>query len=1193
MLPNGIVGIRREDITEWERRAPLTPDHVKELVSQGLKFIVQPSYKRCFPDAAYVEVGAEINEDLSSAGTIIGVKNVPAGLLIPKRSYLFFSHTIKAQLDNMPLLDSVLDKQVRLVDYECITEGGVRGGKRLVAFGTYAGKAGMVDFLHGLGQRLLMLGYSTPFLKIAQSFTYSSVDEAKAAVRAAGEDISRFGLPDIICPFTFVITGRGNVSKGAQEIFDLLPHQYVPAKDFASFVTNKKGDNKRLYGCIANSEDFMRPIDGSEYARDEYFAHPGKFMSTFASDFLPYANVVVNGIYWEKRFPRIILNRDLKELRRAGNDRLVGICEITCDLDGSVEALQSYSSIDEPFFVFNPESGTRTDGVRGDGILLIAVDQLPTEFAEDASRHFGNQLVPLLKDLAGDAANSNVSSLSEHTHKVLQHEWRGAVIAVDGALTPQWATISKERAINERAAEIARHQSKSKSNLKSDWFEQIITLSGHLFDSTFINRALDLVESEPVRCKILNWKLGKDTSAHTSVNLSITSQVHADLMGVIGELHSLAASSAFKKAEISVDIGAGDESEAGGSVLRGSPPPLVAEQNKFISDASTAMMSPNDAAELEVATSPKQVASHIHSRRTSSHPPVNANALSVRHANPTPSSTHGRFGTPSVIKSCVTTRVLVLGAGFVVPPAIEYLIRLENHSVGVFICSHLPHEATDIAARHPSHVIAHEVDVSNPTHGDRLKDLVRQSAVVISLVPAPLHPIVAKVCIELKKHLVTASYVSPAMAELHQKAADAGISIINEAGLDPGLDHMSAMDCINRIKEHGGQVTSFSSVCGGLPAPEAADNPLGYKFSWAPRGVLTATQNPARYLENGEEKLIEGSKLLDNVVNPFDLGLPFSLECLANRDSLSYAPLYGIAETANSVYRGTLRYGGFSYLMGAIVKLGLISQVPFTNTTTTVDSHEILSFNYIPTVIGSVLPWVLATAELLAYGPSSTAEATSKLHDLIVTLRTALIHYNEDNGKTCINPNPILDSSVLAASNNLQSAVRSQLLHFCANYLKSLPKIPSSVSSVAQKLVSGFDWLGLTSTVETVPVEKSSCSIDSLCSNLVSKLKYGEGERDMALMQHIIKYKTASNQKRELKSTLCVFGNERHTAMAQTVGFTAAACAELLLEERFAQKKVLPLGIVRPLIPEIYERVLETISELGIKFQETDLEDLD
>ncbi len=176
-------------------------------VASGVKVIVQPSKNRIFPNLAYVEAGAVLQEDLSEACVILAVKEVPIPLLLPSRTYCFFSHTKKAQPANMPLLDALLEKNIRMVDYESITEGGLRNSKRLVAFGRFAGTqclknacvadcvriccifagiAGMIDFLRGLGERFLSLGYSTPFLEIGSTYMYSDLEAARDAVRYVG-----------------------------------------------------------------------------------------------------------------------------------------------------------------------------------------------------------------------------------------------------------------------------------------------------------------------------------------------------------------------------------------------------------------------------------------------------------------------------------------------------------------------------------------------------------------------------------------------------------------------------------------------------------------------------------------------------------------------------------------------------------------------------------------------------------------------------------------------------------------------------------------------------------------------------------------------------------------------------------------------------------------------------------------------
>lgn len=184
-----VVGVVREAYGIWERRAPLGPEHVQQLVSRGWRVQVQPSSRRIFSDSEYVAAGAEVTEDLSESTVVLGVKAVPKENLLPDKAYMMFSHTIKAQSENMPLLDACIEKNIRLYDYECIAEND----KRLVAFGQYAGIVGMADILQGLGQRLLADGYSTPFLKAPFCYMQPSLAAVEAQIRAIGDQIRSEG----------------------------------------------------------------------------------------------------------------------------------------------------------------------------------------------------------------------------------------------------------------------------------------------------------------------------------------------------------------------------------------------------------------------------------------------------------------------------------------------------------------------------------------------------------------------------------------------------------------------------------------------------------------------------------------------------------------------------------------------------------------------------------------------------------------------------------------------------------------------------------------------------------------------------------------------------------------------------------------------------------------------------------------
>lgn len=205
--------------------------------------------------------------------------------------------------------------------------------------------------------------------------------------------------------------------------------------------------------------------------------------------------------------------------------------------------------------------------------------------------------------------------------------------------------------------------------------------------------------------------------------------------------------------------------------------------------------------------------------------------------------------------------------------------------------------------------------------------MIGKADCVISLLPYALHPTVAEQCIALKTNLVTASYLSEPMKKLHQAAVDAGISVVNEVGLDPGIDHLLAMECFEEVHSGGGKVQSFVSYCGGLPAPECSDNPLRYRFSWSPRGALMNTVAGARYLKDGQVVAIPpGGKLLENT-ETLDFLPGFAFEGFANRDSMEYIDHYGIPE-ARTVYRGTIRFAGYSEHILGLIKLGLISPEP-------------------------------------------------------------------------------------------------------------------------------------------------------------------------------------------------------------------------------------------------------------------------
>ena len=263
-------------------------------------------------------------------------------------------------------------------------------------------------------------------------------------------------------------------------------------------------------------------------------------------------------------------------------------------------------------------------------------------------------------------------------------------------------------------------------------------------------------------------------------------------------------------------------------------------------------------------------------------------------------------------------RVLVLGAGLVAGPLVRYLLNVEEFRVTV--ASRTVGKARRLIGG-ASNGAALSLDVEDE---GALEALIADHDLSISLLPYVHHPLVARLCVKHRKQMVTTSYVKDEMRSLDRAAREADVILLNEIGVDPGIDHMSAMRVIDRIAETGGRLVSFTSNTGGLPAPDANDNPLGYKFSWAPRGVILAGKNPARYLADGETVEVPGPELFAHHW-PCEVKGFGELEVYPNRDSLPYIEAYGIP-TVRSMFRGTLRYPGWCDTMKTIVDLGLLDE---------------------------------------------------------------------------------------------------------------------------------------------------------------------------------------------------------------------------------------------------------------------------
>ncbi|KAG7219641.1 hypothetical protein INR49_007198 [Caranx melampygus] len=442
-----VMAIRREDINPWERRAPLAPRHVRELTNAGVKVLVQPSNRRAIHEKYYMKAGAVVQEDISEASLIIGVKRPPEEKVIPKKTYAFFSHTIKAQEANMGLLEDLLKKEVRLIDYEKMVDAN---GYRIVAFGQWAGVAGMINILHGLGLRFLALGHHTPFMHIGMAHNYRNVSQAIQAVRDCGYEISMGLMPKSIGPVTFCFTGTGNVSKGAQDIINELPVEYVEPHELKE--VSETGDMTKVYATVlSRHHHLMRKSDGI-YDPMEYEIHPELYTSHFRTSVAPYTNCLINGIYWDPHTPRLLRRIDAQKLMRPlkpprGNGegspelphKLLAICDISADTGGSIEFMNECTTIDKPFCMYDADQHIDHDSVEGNGILMCSIDNLPAQLPIEATEYFGDRLFPYIWEMLPSDATRPLDG------EDFSPQVRDAVITSNGVLTPKFEYIEKLR----------------------------------------------------------------------------------------------------------------------------------------------------------------------------------------------------------------------------------------------------------------------------------------------------------------------------------------------------------------------------------------------------------------------------------------------------------------------------------------------------------------------------------------------------------------------------------------------------------------------------------------------------------------------------------------------------------------------------------------------------------------------------
>ncbi|MDX1641287.1 MAG: hypothetical protein R3220_06300, partial [Balneolaceae bacterium] len=279
------------------------------------------------------------------------------------------------------------------------------------------------------GKRLSVNGINTPLKKIKQTKDYSSLGEAKEDITKAAGEITASGLPESVKPLIIAVTGDGNVSKGAMEILDLLPGEYIPAADLKIGNYDKNQDIIKVNLLVS---DYMTPPEGREFDLGHYINNPDLYTSTI-KDYLPEIDVFVNGIYWDDRYPRLITKDWLREMDSSNRLNLKVIGDITCDIHGSIECTETATPIEDPVFIYNSKNDSYEMGFEGRGVAVMAVDILPSELPREASIHFSESLRPYLKSIA--KADFSIEDLS------LPAPIKNAVIVHNGKLMPDYSYL--------------------------------------------------------------------------------------------------------------------------------------------------------------------------------------------------------------------------------------------------------------------------------------------------------------------------------------------------------------------------------------------------------------------------------------------------------------------------------------------------------------------------------------------------------------------------------------------------------------------------------------------------------------------------------------------------------------------------------------------------------------------------------
>jgi saccharopine dehydrogenase-like NADP-dependent oxidoreductase len=411
--------------------------------------------------------------------------------------------------------------------------------------------------------------------------------------------------------------------------------------------------------------------------------------------------------------------------------------------------------------------------------------------------------------------------------------------------------------------------------------------------------------------------------------------------------------------------------------------------------------------------------------------------------------------------------ILLLGAGMVAKPIAEYLLK---NQIKLTIASRTLSKAEKLISGNPNGK-AIEWTIDDQT---TLENLISEHDLTVSLLPFAHHVTVAKLCIKHKKNMLTTSYVSEQMKALDAEAKEAGIIILNEIGVDPGFDHMTAMRIIDKVQAEGGKIKEFYSLCGALAAPEEADNPFKYKFSWSPRGVILAGNNGAKYKKDGEVVELPTKDLFKN---PLKVDFPKigEMEVYPNRDSLAYIDIYKLPYV-ETMYRGTFRYPNWSIIMDSIKALGFTNTEPQNFEDKTYKKIMARQLQVYPANIKEKVaerlnlpinsPAIIAMEWLGLFSDDIVAMSEGSNFDLLADLMLRKMMLPKDGRDMVV----MLHSFLVENANGEKEVIKSRLLDFATKEDTSIARTVALPAAIAVKMILDGK---ITDTGVHIPIAKS------------------------------------------------------------------------------------------------------------------------